>query len=520
MSCKLRASILSFTFRQNSFIVIVSYGLMLIYVTFSLGHIPSKPGKPTYLIGIIGIVIVAASVLVGYGATSYLGVKSSMISLEVIPFLILAIGVDNMFIIAQAVGRETHRKPEVRIGLAFHECFPSIAVACITEIVTFAVGISTNIPALKVFCMTAVFAILANFVLQTTAFLACLAWDMKRVKGEEDAYIEAEPKPSLLSGCFSQVFTPIVQNRAINMGVIAIALLLIMVSPMAFSQMRLGIDQQITVRTDGILYNVVSVHKYFNDLANYFDSGPQAYIVMKDFKTDDVSNKFMQDVTNLLVQKGDLITPPFQNWLADFNRFLQNIDLNCQPSDSMNISKSLKEFIEIPYQGYCCQRNGICGNQYYQHIRPMVDENSTTVPISRIMFLHSPVRTQEDFIRNYDETHQMIAALQKNLTQMAADNEEYAGQPTPTMYANSMFYVYFEQYTYIKGVAVQNLLISLFLLFAIVAVGLPHLVRILHNDCRALDRDHRLPCAQHGHCHLDFQLHLPWLRRRKVLTRS
>jgi Niemann-Pick C1 protein len=274
MNSKLRASSLLITFRQNSFIVIVSYGLMLIYVTFSLGHIPSKAGRPTFLIGIIGIVIVAVSVLVGYGATAYLGVKSSMISLEVIPFLILAIGVDNMFILAQAVGRETHKKVEVRIGLAFHECFPSIAVACVTEVVTFAVGISTNIPALKVFCMTAVFAILANFVLQTTAFLACLAWDMKRIKSEDFHYQEVvEPKPSFISAAFSKVFTPIAQNRIVNIVVIVVALSLIAVSPIAFGKLRLGIDQQITVRTDGTLYNVPSIDLVLQRLVNILQLG-------------------------------------------------------------------------------------------------------------------------------------------------------------------------------------------------------------------------------------------------------
>ena len=192
---------------------------------------------------------------------------------------------------------------------------------------------------------------------------------------------------------------------------------------------------------------------------------------MKDFQTDDESNRFMQTVTNMLVMKGDLITPPFQNWITDFNRYLQNMDLNCQPRDGTNISQSLNDFLKLPYNGYCCQKNGICGNQYYVHVRPMTDPDNTTVPYSRIMFLHSPVRTQEDFIRNYDQTHQMIAALQQNLTDMATNNDDYTDQPMPTMFANSMFYVYFEQYTYIKGVAVQNLLISLFLLFAIVAVN-------------------------------------------------
>ena len=233
---------------------------MLIYVTFSLGHIPSKYGRPTYLIGIIGILIVAISVLIGYGATSYLGVKASMISLEVIPFLILAIGVDNMFIITQAVNRITHKKVEMRIGIAFQECLPSITVACITELVTFAVGISTNIPALKVFCMTAVFAILANFVLQTTAFLACLAWDMKRTTRDVD--IEAEPEPiksTLISTCFSATYTPLVTSRVVNILVLFIGVVLIAISPFAFSKLRLGLDQQISVRTDGVLYNVITL---------------------------------------------------------------------------------------------------------------------------------------------------------------------------------------------------------------------------------------------------------------------
>lgn len=259
MNCRPKASRLENYPRQNSFVVIVSYGIMLIYVTFSLGHIPSKYGRPTYLIGVIGILIVIISVGIGYGATSYLGVKASMISLEVIPFLILAIGVDNMFIITQAVNRVTHKKVEVRVAVALQECLPSITVACVTELVTFAVGISTNIPALKVFCMTAVFAILANFVLQLTAFLACLAWDMKRTKSDID--IEAEPesepiKPSLISRCFSATYTPLVTSRIMNGIVIFIGIGLVVISPYAFTNLRLGLDQQISVRTDGILYNV------------------------------------------------------------------------------------------------------------------------------------------------------------------------------------------------------------------------------------------------------------------------
>jgi Niemann-Pick C1 protein len=231
---------------------------MLIYVTLSLGNIPQKKGKPTWLIGICGIIIVAASAIVGYGGTAYLGVKSSMISLEVIPFLILAIGVDNMFIIAQAVGREEDTETHVRVGKAIAECTPSIVVACVTELVTFAVGISTNIPALKVFCMTAVFAILANFVLQMTAFVAILSYDINRTLRIGDYFTPDEETKSggKIAKCFSTVFTPIATSRVTAVFVFLISLGMVGLAIPFFNNMKLGIDQQITVRTDGVLYNV------------------------------------------------------------------------------------------------------------------------------------------------------------------------------------------------------------------------------------------------------------------------
>jgi Niemann-Pick C1 protein len=40
------------------------------------------------------------------GIVSWLGFPATLISLEVVPFLTLAIGVDNMFLIAHGMGRQ------------------------------------------------------------------------------------------------------------------------------------------------------------------------------------------------------------------------------------------------------------------------------------------------------------------------------------------------------------------------------------------------------------------------------
>lgn len=54
------------------------------------------------LLGLFGIMVVISSLICSIGLAGYLGIGLSMISAEVVPFLILAIGVDNMFILSNA----------------------------------------------------------------------------------------------------------------------------------------------------------------------------------------------------------------------------------------------------------------------------------------------------------------------------------------------------------------------------------------------------------------------------------
>lgn len=52
-------------------------------------------------LGIAGILIVLSSVACSLGIFSYIGIPLTLIVIEVIPFLVLAVGVDNIFIIVQ-----------------------------------------------------------------------------------------------------------------------------------------------------------------------------------------------------------------------------------------------------------------------------------------------------------------------------------------------------------------------------------------------------------------------------------
>ncbi len=111
--------------------MIISYSAIFIYIGIAIGRFPSRVSAG-FTLAIIGILIVLASVLASMGLISYLKIGFTMISAEVIPFLILAIGVDNMFIIKNAIERQTdYTQLEDKVAHGLREVGPSITTAAI-----------------------------------------------------------------------------------------------------------------------------------------------------------------------------------------------------------------------------------------------------------------------------------------------------------------------------------------------------------------------------------------------------
>lgn len=167
---------------QNAYIVIISYIMMFVYVSISIGYFPSAVHN-RFLLGFAGIVVVISALIIAIGITFYMKVPLTMISAEVVPFLILAIGVDNMFLISRAERNiPSHVKEiELRIAYAMKEIGPSIFAAAFCEALAFFIGMLTDVPALYSFCLVAGLSVLADFILQITFFIAALALDGKRI---------------------------------------------------------------------------------------------------------------------------------------------------------------------------------------------------------------------------------------------------------------------------------------------------------------------------------------------------
>lgn len=186
-------------------IVAISYIAMFIYASFALGstslafsHFSRQPSKilveSKFTLAISGIVIVLMSVSASVGLFSAMGVKVTLIIAEVIPFLVLAIGVDNIFLIVHEFERVNYSHPdetvEVRVGKAMGRMGPSILLSATSETISFALGAIVTMPAVRNFAIYAAGAVFVNAVLQITMFVAVLALNQKRV---EDTRMDCFP---------------------------------------------------------------------------------------------------------------------------------------------------------------------------------------------------------------------------------------------------------------------------------------------------------------------------------------
>lgn len=90
--------------RSDIITVIVSYLIMFLYILLALGDINNCGSilvDARFTLGFSGVFVVLLSVVSSLGFFFFFGIPATLIIVEVIPFLVLAVGVDNIFILVQ-----------------------------------------------------------------------------------------------------------------------------------------------------------------------------------------------------------------------------------------------------------------------------------------------------------------------------------------------------------------------------------------------------------------------------------
>ena len=491
-------------------IIVISYVVMFLYASIALGSatlsarsLLNNPAnalvQSKFTLGISGIIIVLMSVSASVGLFSAAGIKVTLIIAEVIPFLVLAVGVDNIFLIVHEFERLNLSHPDeeidIRIAKALGRMGPSILLSASTETIAFALGIFVGMPAVRNFAVYAAGAVFINAVLQVTMFVSVLALNQRRVESNRvDCFpflrIKKADGFSVHGGTgygagdegtiqrfIRRTYAPALLGTKTKSAIVVFFLGLFTAAIALFPEVALGLDQRIAIPRDSYLI------PYFSDLYDYFDTGPPVYFVTKEVNVTD--RKYQQDLcarfltcdtfsmANVLNQESkrsdvSYISGSTASWIDDFFLWL-NPDLSCCTSHGKPCFEDrnppwnstlygmpegeefvyyAKKWLSAPADEEC----SVGGKTLYSNAL-VIDSDQTNIPASHFRTSHTPLRSQGDFISAYTSARRIA-------------NDISASQNI-TVFPYSKFYIFFDQYSTIVNLTGTLLGCALILILAI-----------------------------------------------------
>jgi Niemann-Pick C1 protein len=177
-------------------VMVIGYMIVFFYVIIMLGKFNSIEQR-AYL-SMAGMNGVIMGIIVSYGLCSACGLFFGPMH-SVLPFLLLGIGIDDMFVIVQCwdtLDKRRKAKPSShlndlslpeRFGETLSHAGVAITITSVTDIIAFGVGGTTVLPALKSFCIYASVGIVATYWFQVTFFVAWMSLDVRRSEDNRNA---------------------------------------------------------------------------------------------------------------------------------------------------------------------------------------------------------------------------------------------------------------------------------------------------------------------------------------------
>ncbi|VDK82911.1 unnamed protein product [Litomosoides sigmodontis] len=178
------ADILEQFCKFNYSIIFIGYFLMLIYALQAQMKCHGCMLDVDSCIGLAfaGVLTVTFASVAGLGLATWLGIEFNAATTQIVPFLTLGIGVDNIFLLLHNYHSVMGNVKKDEVGMLMKETGMSVVMTSINNILSFLTGTLLPIPALRAFCAQSSILLTFNLIAVLTIFPAIISIDLCRRK--------------------------------------------------------------------------------------------------------------------------------------------------------------------------------------------------------------------------------------------------------------------------------------------------------------------------------------------------
>jgi len=427
---------------QAALVLILAYAALTLS-KWRMGCVGSRVG-----VTFAGIISIGMSIASSYGLGAYFGIFFSPL-MNVLPFLLLGIGVDDMFVIVNAYDNcDRARNPVDRMGLSLRTSGMSITVTSLTDVIAFLIGSTTSLPALRNFCYYAALGIFFDYFYQVTFFTACLALDEQRkAKNQGDIFCcltcspqaccsccNTKDEKSIMQRVLGKGLGGIITKKKVKYGVLSFFTALTVGGIIGATKMEVDADVNDFIPDGSYLKD------YFSDLRTYFARYGDPVEIYTTSSIDILADdSVLRAATAAFRQNEYVVEASISSWVDDYYTY------RTANSEALN-SANLRNWLA---------NAGSSGGSRYKNDVVFNDDN-TAIVSSRVHGNHVKVDKSKDNVKSMDSLRTDLAAV--------------PGNEDGDIFAYGRDWLNYEQYKSIANEAIRNVTVTLAACLVIIAI--------------------------------------------------
>ena len=187
------------TIESDIKLIVVTFTVMISFACLMLGKC-LNPSTGHSLLAMSGMLSVTFGIMAGFGLSMF--AQTPYVSIVgILPFLVIGVGIDDMFIIVDELDR-VHPDQTIpkRLGMVMRRVGPAITMTTMTDLLAFAVGTTSIFPSVVYFCTYAALSMAFAFFFLVTIFVAFMTYDCKRMNAGRSDMVPCLRVPASCKG--------------------------------------------------------------------------------------------------------------------------------------------------------------------------------------------------------------------------------------------------------------------------------------------------------------------------------